>query len=88
MTPDKIVCIFNLIMGFLTLSSFFTILTILLSENIINRIKFLDKYPRILELLKLRNYVNKQLVKFYLLMHLITIILGILGNTSMFFSNK
>jgi len=75
-------------MGFLTLSSFFTILTILLSENIINRIKFLDKYPRILELLKLRNYVNKQLVKFYLLMHLITIILGILGNTSMFFSNK
>lgn len=66
LTPDKIVCIFNLIIGGLTLSSFFTILSIsiILSDNIINKIKFLERYPRILELLRVRNYINKKLAKF------------------------
>ena len=85
LTPDKIVCLFNIIMDGLILSSFMTVMSIMLSENIINKITFLEKYPKILKLLKLRNYINKKVSKFYLLMHLIIIILGILGNIFMFF---
>jgi hypothetical protein len=85
LTPDKIVCLFNIIIDGLILSSFFSILSIMLSDNIINRIEFLEKYPRILKLLKLRNNINRKVSKFYLLMHLIIIVLGILGNIYMFF---
>jgi hypothetical protein len=84
-TLDKIVCLFNIIIDGLFLSSFLTVLSILLSDNLIDRIEFLKKYPRIVELLKLRNSINKQIVKFYLLLHLARIILGILGNAYMFF---
>lgn len=77
--------LFNIIINGLILSSFFSILSIMLSDNIINRIKILENYPRILKLLKLRNNINKKVSKFYLLMHLIFIVLGILGNIYMFF---
>lgn len=58
LTPDKIVCLFNIIIDGLILSSFISVLSIMLSENIINKIVFLEKYPRILTLLKLRNNMN------------------------------
>ena len=85
LTPDKIVCIFNIIIDGLVLSSFLSVLSIMLSENIINKIGFLEKYPRILNLLKLRNNINKKVSKIYLLMHFTIIIFGILGNIWMFF---
>jgi|SRR5271168_357890 len=85
LTPDKIVCMFNIIIDALVLSSFLSVLSIMLSENIINKIVFLEKYPRILSLLKLRNNINKKVSKIYLLMHFIIIIFGILGNIWMFF---
>jgi hypothetical protein len=85
LTPDKIVCVFNIIVGGLIFSSFFTILSIMLSENIINRIKFLDRFPRILALLKTRNLINKKIAKFYLVLHLLLILWGILCNIYMFF---
>nr|AFP72254.1 liner plasmid accessory protein [Agaricus bisporus var. bisporus H97] len=66
--PDKIVCVFNIFILSMTLSSFFSVLSIMLSENIINRISFLDKYPRILKLLKLRNNINRKISKFHLCM--------------------
>lgn len=83
LTPDKIVALFNIIMGTLTLSSFFTVMSIMLSEQIINKIQFLEKYPKILKALKLRNNINKGLNKFYLIMHLILVIITILGNLFM-----
>jgi len=49
LNPDKIVCLFNIIADGLMLSSFVTVLNIMLSENIINKITFLEKYPRILK---------------------------------------
>nr|YP_009653004.1 hypothetical protein [Laccaria amethystina]QCG70062.1 hypothetical protein [Laccaria amethystina] len=85
LTPDKIVCLFNIIIDGLILSSFISVLSIMLSENIINKIGFLEKYPKILKLLKLRNNINKKISKFYLLMHFIIITIGILGNIYMFF---
>lgn len=85
LTPDKIVCVFNIIIGCLTLSSFVSILSIMLSENIINRIKFLERYPRILELLRLRNTINKKIAKIYLIIHLVLILWSLLGNTYMLF---
>lgn len=85
LTPDKIVCLFNIIIDGLILSSFISVLSIMLSENIINKIGFLEKYPRILKLLKLRNNINKKVSKFYLLMHFFIITMGILGNIFMFF---
>lgn len=85
LTPDKIVCIFNIIVGGLTFSSFFTVLSISLSESIINRIKFLDRFPRVLTLLKFRNTINKKIAKFYLVLHLVLILWGILCNIYMFF---
>jgi hypothetical protein len=85
LSADKIVCLFNIIIDGLILSSFLSVLSIMLSENIINKIVFLEKYPRILNLLKLRNSINKKVSKFYLLMHFIIIISGILGNIYMFF---
>jgi len=85
LTPDKIVCLFNIIIDALVLSSFLSVLSIMLSDNIINKIGFLDKYPRILNLLKLRNNINKKVSKIYLLMHFFIIIFGILGNIWMFF---
>lgn len=83
LTPDKIVCVFNIIVGGLTFSSFFTILSILLSENIINQIKIFDRFPIILRILRLRTYINKKIAKFYLFLHLVIIILGLLSNTYM-----
>ena len=57
----------------------------MLSENIINKIVFLEKYPRILNLIKIRNNINKKVSKFYLYMHLNCIIFGFIGNLYMFF---
>ena len=74
LTADKIVCVFNIIIGAMTLSSFFTVLSIMLSENILNRISFLDKYPRILKILRFRNNINRKISKFYLLTHVIVIL--------------
>ena len=85
LSVDKIVSLFNIIMGGLILSSFLSVLSLMLSDNIINKITFLEKYPKILKLLKLRNTINKKVSKFYLLMHLIIIILSLLGNIYMFF---
>ena len=85
LTPDKIVCVFNIIVGGLTFSSFFTILSIMLSENIINQIKIFDRFPIILRILRLRTYINKKIAKFYLFLHLVIIILGLLSNTYMLF---
>ena len=83
--PDKIVCVFNIVTGSITLSSFLTVLSIMLSENIINKIEFLNNYPRILKLLKLRNSINKKFIKFHLTMHFLFISATILGNIYMFF---
>jgi len=85
LSADKIVCLFNIIIDGLILSSFFSVLSVMLSENIISKIVFLEKYPRILKFLRLRNVINKKVSKFYLLMHFILIISGILGNIYMFF---
>jgi hypothetical protein len=85
LTPDKIVCLFNIIIDALVLSSFISVLSIMLSENIINKIGFLEKYPRIIKLLKLRNNINKKISKIYLFIHFCMILFGILGNIWMFF---
>lgn len=85
LSPDKIVCVFNIIIGWLTLSSFVSILSIMLSENIINKIKFLDRFPRILAILKIRNNINKKIAKLYLFIHLVLILWSILSNTYMLF---
>jgi hypothetical protein len=83
LTPDKIVCVVNIILGSLTLSSFLSILSIMLSEKIINKITFLDRFPRILAILNLRNNINKKIAKLYLLIHLILIIWALLCNLYM-----
>jgi hypothetical protein len=80
LSADKIVAMFNIIMNGLILSSFFTVLSILLSEQLINRFTFLEKYPRILKLLRLRIFINKKINKFYLIIHFILIIFAVLGN--------
>ena len=77
---------FNILLGSVTLSSFFTVLSIMLSENIINRIGIFNKYPRILNWIKFKTNLNKKISKFYLLMHLILILLTLLGNIVMFLS--
>ena len=74
LTPDKIVCVFNIIVGGLTLSSFISIISVMLSENIINKIKILDRFPRILAILRLRTYINKKIIKIYLFLHLVLIL--------------
>lgn len=84
LTPDKIVALFNIIMGSLTLSSVFMIMSIMLSEGIINKIKFLEKYPKIIKFLKLRNDIKRSLNKIYLFIHILLIIFTILGNIFMF----
>ena len=66
LTPDKIVCLFNIILDGLIFSSFLSILSIMLSENIINKIKFLENYPKLFKLLQLRNNLNKKVSKIYL----------------------
>lgn len=65
LNPDKIVCIFNIIIDTLILSSFISVLSLMLSDNIINQIKFLEKYPKIINLLRLRNNINKKVIKIY-----------------------
>ena len=84
LTPDKIVALFNIIMGSLTLSSVFMVMSIMLSEGVINKIKFLEKYPKIIKLLKLRSDIKRSLNKIYIFIHIILIIFTILGNIFMF----
>lgn len=66
LTPDKIVCLFNMILDGLIFTSFLSVLSIMLSENIINRLKFLENYPKLFKLLQLRNNINKKVSKIYL----------------------
>ena len=82
--PDKIVAVFNIIMDLFILSSFLSLTSILLTENIINRIKFLDNYPRIKKLLKIRSDINRNLIKFYLLADFGSILMVLLANIYMF----
>jgi hypothetical protein len=84
LSPDKIVCIFNIILDGVILSSFLSVLSILLSEKIINQITILKDYPKILNFLKLKNNISKKISKIYLLMHLLTILFGLLANVYMF----
>lgn len=83
--PDKIVCLTNITIDGLILSSFVTVLNIMLSENIINKLTFLEKYPRILKLIQIRNNINKKVIKLYLIVHLILVLTSLLGNLYMFF---
>ena len=85
LTPDKLVCLFNIIVDVSLVSSFFSVLSIMLIEKIINKMVFLEKYPRIIYLLNLRKKLNKTVIKLYLLTHFIFIIFGLSGNTFMFF---
>lgn len=85
LTPDKIACLFYIIVDGLILSSFISVLSIMLSVNIINKIGFLEKYPKILKLIQLRNIINKKVSKVYLFLHFIIITFAILGNIWMFF---
>jgi hypothetical protein len=84
LTPEKIICVFNIIVGGIILSSYTSVLSIMLSDNVINRIKFLDRFPRLLTILKFRNTINKKIAKFYLILHLVLILWGILCNIYMF----
>ncbi len=66
-------------------SSFISVLSVMLSENVINRKTFLEKYPRILKLLKLRNNINRKVSLIFLAFHLFLIIIGFLSNFGVFF---
>lgn len=85
LTPDKIVALFNIIMSGAILSSFFTVISVMLSEGIINKIKSIERYPKIVKLLKIRSNINKSLNKFHLFMHIMLILFTLLGNMYMFF---
>jgi len=80
-----LVCLFNIILDGLIFFSFLSILSIMLSENIIHNINFLENYPKLFKLLQLRNNLNKKVSKIYLWIHVIMISLAILGNVYMFF---
>jgi hypothetical protein len=84
-SPDKIVCIFNIITFSLVFSSFLTVISILLSDKVLNQFTFLEKYPRVLYFLKLRNSINRKIALIYLIVHLILILFGLIGNIYMFF---
>ena len=85
LTLDQIVCVFNIIIGGLLLSTYTTGLSILLSDSVVNRIKFLEKYPNILKLLTMRSNINKKINNANLIFHFIIIIFGLIGNIFMFF---
>jgi hypothetical protein len=80
LTPDKILAIYNIILNGMLFSSFISVLSIMLSENVINRMTFLVKYPRILKLLKLRNNINRKVSLIFLAFHLFLIVIGVLSN--------
>lgn len=85
LSSDQIAIIFNLIIGSLAINSYLTVFSVLLSENILNRIKFLENYPRILRFLRFRNSVNKKMNKVIFITHFLILLIGILGNLYMFF---
>ncbi len=74
LTPDKIVCFFNIIAYGLILSSFFTVISVMLSDVVLDRITFLYKYPKLLSILRFRNKINKKVGRLYLLIHVLFII--------------
>ncbi len=84
LTSDKIVCLSNIILEWFLLTSFLTILSIMLSEQIINKITWLEKFPKILYLLNLRAKVNKTLIKVHMFGHLFLLICGLISNIYMF----
>jgi hypothetical protein len=90
LTPDKIVCLVNMILGGITLSSLGPLMSILFSDSIIKRIKkkkkFLDIFPLISALLQIKkpkNTIKKELAIVYFILHLVTIIGSILCNIYM-----
>jgi hypothetical protein len=84
LSPDQIVMLFNIIIGSVAISSYISVFSVLLSEKIINRMHFLEKYPRILKILQFRNNLNKKVNKITLIFHLFILLLGIAGNIFMF----
>jgi hypothetical protein len=74
LTPDKILCLFNIIIGVVTLSTFLPLISILFSEKIISKLKFLDKFPIILAILRIRNTIKKELAIVYLISHFFIIL--------------
>jgi hypothetical protein len=85
LNPDKAALLFNIIMGYLSLSYLLSLLTVLLSENIIKRIKFLDRYPSILAILKMKTEINTKITQIYLIQQFLILLVTIIVNTYMFF---
>lgn len=82
---DKIICVVNIIMGSMTLTSFITILSTLLSDNLINQITFLERYPKILAILKLRSGIKKGFIIVNLSVHFAIILWALSLNIYMLF---
>jgi hypothetical protein len=84
LSPDKIVSIFNIILNGMLLTSFFSVLSILLSDSILNKLTFLEKWPRVLKILRFRNSLNRKVSVVILAIHFLIITSGFILNVLMF----
>jgi hypothetical protein len=84
LSPDKIVSIFNIILNGMLLTSFISVLSILLSDSILNKLTFLEKWPRVLKILRFRNSLNRKVNVVILAIHFLIISTGFILNVLMF----
>lgn len=85
LSSDKIVAIFNIIVDSVLLVNLFTVISLLMGEHLIDFFKLEVKYPNLTKLIRLKNKVNRYYKTMYLVLYLLFLAFGILGNILMFF---
>lgn len=85
LSSDKIVAIFNIIIDSVLLVNLFSVISLLMGEHLIDFFKLEVRYPNLAKLIRLKNKVSRYYKTMYLLLYLLFLAFGILGNILMFF---
>lgn len=85
LSTDKIVAVFNIIIDSVLLVNLFSVISLLMGEHLIEFFKLDVRYPKLAKLIRLKNTVSKYYKTMYLVLYLLFLTFGILGNMFMLF---
>ena len=78
--PEKILAVFNIIIDSVLFVNLFSVFSLLMGEHLIQFFKLELKYPKLANLIRIKNKVTKYYKTMYLLIYIFFLIFALLGN--------